>query len=127
MRHRIDGAGMALVQLVSPLTPEPRQKTLCAASSGFVYAVTTTGTTGGEGNFAEIEDYLGRVSRHSAVPVCAGFGIRNALHVRQLAQHLDGVVVGSALLEVIERGQDPVRFLRSLRPAPTYQLPPSTF
>jgi len=119
VRHRIEGAGMALVQLVSPLTPEPRLKTLCAASSGFVYAVTTTGTTGGEGNFAEIEDYLGRVSRHSAVPVCAGFGIRNALHVRQLAQHLDGVVVGSALLEVIERGQDPVRFLRSLRPAPS--------
>lgn len=115
VRSRIEGAGMALVQLVSPLTPEPRLQTLCSASRGFVYAVTTTGTTGGEGNTAGIDDYLGRVNRHSTVPVCAGFGIRNALQVRELAPHVDGVVVGSALLEVIEREKDPVRFLEELR------------
>lgn len=114
-RHRIEGAGMALVQLVSPLTPEPRLETLCAASRGFVYAVTTTGTTGGEEKVAGIGDYLGRVSRHSRAPVCAGFGIRNALQVHELAPHVDGVVVGSALLEAIERGKDPVRFLEELK------------
>lgn len=115
VRGRIEDAGMALVQLVSPLTPEPRLETLCAASHGFVYAVTTTGTTGGEGNTEGIGDYLRRVARHATVPVCAGFGIRSARQVRQLAPHVDGVVVGSALLEVIERGEDAARFLRELR------------
>ncbi len=115
VRSRIEGAGMALVQLVSPLTPEPRLETLCAASRGFVYAVTTTGTTGGEGNTEGIGDYLRRVTRHSTVPVCAGFGIRNARQIRELAPHVDGVVIGSALLEVIEREKDPVRFLEELR------------
>ncbi len=114
VRSRIEGAGMALVQLVSPLTPEPRLQTLCAASRGFVYAVTTTGTTGGEGNTEGIADYLRRVTRHSTVPVCAGFGIRSTRQVRQLAPHVDGVVIGSALLEVIERGGEPARFLRDL-------------
>jgi len=115
VRRRIEGAGMALVQLVSPLTPEPRLETLCAASRGFVYAVTSTGTTGGEGNTEGIGDYLRRVTRHSTVPVCAGFGIRNARQIRELAPHVDGVIVGSALLEVIERGGNAARFLRDLR------------
>ena len=45
----------------------------------------------------------------------AGFGIRRAEQVRALAPHADGVVVGSALVETLERGEDPEVFLRSLR------------
>jgi tryptophan synthase alpha chain len=71
-------------------------------------------TTGGDENVAAIGDYLGRVSRHSSAPVCAGFGIGNSRQVAALAPYVDGVVVGSALLEVIERGNDPVRFLEEL-------------
>ena len=123
IRRRIEGSGLALVQLVSPLTPEPRLEMLCSASRGFVYAVTTTGITGGEGDTAGIGDYLRRVTQHTTVPVCAGFGIRTARQVGALAPHVDGVVVGSALLEVIEREEDPVRFLGGLRPTPSSQLP----
>jgi tryptophan synthase alpha chain len=47
--------------------------------------------------------------------VCAGFGVRRADQVRTLARHADGVIVGSALIEVLERGDDPAAFLRSLR------------
>lgn len=115
VRRRIEDAGMGLVQLVSPLTPEARLRTLCAASRGFVYAVTTTGTTGGDGNVDGIGRYLRRVSIHSTVPVCAGFGIRSAQQVHRLAPHVDGVVVGSALLEEIEEGGDPVKFLTTLK------------
>ena len=117
VRSRIEDAGMALVQLVSPLTPDQRLETLCAASRGFIYAVTTTGTTGGAVGPDGIGDYLRRVARHAAVPVCAGFGIRNAQQVSALAPQVDGVVVGSALLEEIERGKDPTTFLRGLRPS----------
>ena len=117
LRKPMGNAGMALVQLVSPLTPDSRLAMLCQASRGFVYAVTTTGTTGGAGDTGTIGPYLDRVARYASVPVCAGFGIRTARQVTTLAPHVDGVIVGSALLEVIEKGGDPVGFLKGLRAA----------
>ena len=92
---------------------------LCKASRGFVYAVTTTGITGGGKELpAEVASYLDAVRNASALPVCAGFGIRTADQVAWLRDHADGVVVGSALVEVLERGDDPADFLRDLRAAP---------
>ena len=115
LREAFDKAGLALVQLVSPLTSDARLREICAASRGFVYAVTTTGTTGrGDALPSALPDYLARVRRASSLPVCAGFGIRRAEQVRQLAPHTDGVVVGSALIEALERGEDPAAFLRAL-------------
>jgi tryptophan synthase alpha chain len=81
-----------------------------------VYAVTMTGTTGS--NVAVPQDvlgYLDRVRAASRLPVCAGFGIRSREQVLRLRGHVDGVVVGSALVEVLERGEDPAAWLRSLR------------
>jgi tryptophan synthase alpha chain len=89
---------------------------LARESQGFVYAVTATGTTGGEiGIPDEMLEYLDSVRAAAGVPVCAGFGIRNAAQVRRLAGHADGVIVGSALVEAIESGEDPADSLRSLR------------
>jgi tryptophan synthase alpha chain len=53
------------------------------------------------------------------VPVCAGFGIRSREQVRRLRGHVDGVVVGSALVEVLERGDDPTKWLGALRGSAT--------
>jgi tryptophan synthase alpha chain len=107
---------LALVQMVTPVTQPERLGQLCAASQGFVYAVTMTGTTGK--NVAvpdEILGYLDRVRAAAPIPVCAGFGIRSREQVARLAGHVDGVVVGSALVEVLERGADPVAWLQGLR------------
>jgi tryptophan synthase alpha chain len=91
-------------------------RTLCAASRGFVYAVTVTGITGGMGGqAAEVTAYLDRVKSVSKLPVCAGFGVRTPEQVRNLGGHADGVIVGSALIEHLEAGLDPVQFLKSLR------------
>jgi tryptophan synthase alpha chain len=115
MREAFDASGLALVQLVSPLTRDARLRAICAASRGFVYAVTTTGTTGREGGLPSgLPAYLERVRAVSLLPVCAGFGIRRAEQVRELAPHADGVIVGSALVEVLERGEDAGAFLRGL-------------
>ncbi len=116
MRAALDGQGLALVQMVTPVTPHARLAMLCAASQGFVYAVTMTGTTGK--SVAVPEDvlaYMDRVRAVSPVPVCAGFGIRSREQVARMKGHVDGVVVGSALVEVLERREDPAAFLRSLR------------
>ena len=117
MRAALDRVGLALVQMVTPVTPAERLKMLCEASQGFVYAVTMTGTTGR--NVAvpdDVLDYMDRVRAVSPVPVCAGFGIRSAEQVARFKDHVDGVVVGSALVEVLERREDPAAFLRAMRP-----------
>jgi len=117
MRAALDGQGLALVQMVTPVTPPARLKMLCAASQGFVYAVTMTGTTGRSVAVPdEVLAYMDRVRAVSPVPVCAGFGIRGPEQVARMRGHVDGVVVGSALVEVLERREDPAAFLRSLRP-----------
>jgi tryptophan synthase alpha chain len=116
VRDALAARGLALVQFVTPVTPTERVEMLSGASRGFVYAVTMTGTTGK--NVAvpsDVLDYFARVKRVSPVPVCAGFGIRNREQVERLSPHVDGVIVGSALVEVLERGEDPCEFLRSLR------------
>jgi tryptophan synthase alpha chain len=117
MQRALDAEGLALVQFVTPVTPMDRVQKLTHASRGFVYALTLTGITGRN---AELSDdtiaYFKRVREVSPVPVCAGFGIRGPEQVTRLSPHVDGVIVGAALVEVIERGEDPAAFLEHLRP-----------
>ena len=116
LKTALDREGLALVQMVAPVTPAPRLEMLCRAAQGFVYAVTMTGTTGKSAEVPEeVLDYMDRVKRFSQVPVCAGFGIRSHAQVARFAPHVDGVVVGSALVETLERGEDVQAFLVSLR------------
>jgi tryptophan synthase alpha chain len=117
LRAALDERQIALVQMVTPVSEPQRLAQLCAGSQGFVYAVTMTGTTGRNVAVpAAVLDYLDRVRAASPLPVCAGFGIRSPEQVERLRGHVDGVVVGSALVEVLERGDDPGAFLRGLRP-----------
>jgi len=117
LRAALDERALALVQMVTPVTPPERLARLCAASQGFIYAVTMTGTTGTSAvDPVEIQAYLERVRALATVPVCAGFGIRSRDQIDALRGHVDGVVIGSALVEVLERGESPQHWLSSLRP-----------
>jgi len=122
LKRALDLEGLALVQMVTPVTPPDRLAMLCRGAEGFVYAVTMTGTTGPSKPAAaevplDVLEYMDRVRRCASVPVCAGFGIRSREQVARFAGHVDGVVVGSALVEVLERGEDVGTFLKSLREA----------
>jgi tryptophan synthase alpha chain len=115
LRAALEPSQLALVQMVTPVTGPQRLAQLCAGSQGFVYAVTMTGTTGKHVAVPdEVLSYLDRVRAGCAIPVCAGFGIRSREQVRRLRGHVDGVVIGSALVEVLERGEDPAAWLRQL-------------
>ncbi len=115
IRAALEVKGLGLIQLVTPATPDDRLKMLCEASRGFVYAVTITGITGGGAGLpADLTDYLGKVASFADIPVCAGFGIRAPEDVAAVGKHASGAIVGSALVEVLERNEDPKPFLESL-------------
>jgi tryptophan synthase alpha chain len=117
LRAALAPHGLALIQMVTPVTRPERLAKLCAASQGFIYAVTMTGTTGRSASVpGEVTRYLDSVRAVSKLPVCAGFGIRGREQVEQLKGHVAGVIVGSALVEVLESGQDAAAFLQALRP-----------
>ena len=116
IRSALAAEGVGLIQLVTPATPEARLKMLADESRGFVYAVTITGITGGDAGLPDdLAEYLDKVSSLSTLPVCAGFGIRSSEDVINVGKHAAGAIVGSALVEVLERGEDPTGFLQALR------------
>jgi tryptophan synthase alpha chain len=115
LRASLEAKGLGLIQLVTPATPDDRLKLLSDASRGFVYAVTITGITGGDvGLPPDLANYLDKVAAVSSLPVCAGFGIRAADDVANVGNHVAGAIVGSALVEVLEKGGDASAFLKSL-------------
>ena len=112
----LEAEGVGLIQLVTPATPADRLRLLASASRGFLYAVTITGITGGDSGLPpDLAAYLDEISAVSSLPVCAGFGIRTKEDVANVGKHAAGAIVGSALVEVLERGEDPAAYLRQLR------------
>jgi len=97
--------GLDTVCIVAPTTPESRLPRIAAAASGFIYYVSREGVTGVRDQLAKgIPEALGRIRRHTDLPVAVGFGISTREQVSQVAALADGVVVGSALVNVIRDG-----------------------
>jgi tryptophan synthase alpha chain len=111
--------------MTTPLTPPARRERLAAATRGFLYAVTRVGTTGATTNDEVPTDYLTGLRAVSERPILAGFGIRRPEQVTALAGLVDGVIVGSALVECLADGRDPAAFLRGLRTGAPAEHPSS--
>jgi tryptophan synthase alpha chain len=115
LRAELSASGLALIQMVTPATPAPRLARIGAQADGFVYAVTATGTTGGRlGAGADLTGYLARARAAATRPLLAGFGVTTGDDVAAAVPPADGVVVGSALIAAIERGERPAAFLAGL-------------
>jgi tryptophan synthase alpha chain len=77
-------------------------------TSGFVYYVSITGITGAAApNPGKVSGAVARIKRHTKLPVCVGFGVRTAEQARAIAEHADGVVVGSALVDAVRKSLGP--------------------
>jgi len=101
-------AGLATVQLASPLTPDDRLARLCQRSQGFVYGVNLLGVTGERTELADSSTVLAkRLKATTDLPVIMGFGIATPEHARTAAAHADGVVVASALMRMRLDGASP--------------------
>jgi tryptophan synthase alpha chain len=96
--------GLAPIFLAAPTSPDERLEAIATHSKGFVYAISRTGITGTQQTLtSDAEKLVGRIRRWTTLPVAVGFGISNAEHVAQVAEFADAAVVGSAIVELIER------------------------
>jgi tryptophan synthase alpha chain len=101
-------AGLNFIRLATPTTDDKRLPAVLANTSGFVYYVSITGITGSAApDPGKVTAAVARIKRHTALPVCVGFGVRTAEQARAIAQGADGVVVGSALVEAVRRSLSP--------------------
>jgi tryptophan synthase alpha chain len=97
-------AGLAFIRLATPTTDESRLPTVLSGAGGFVYYVSVTGVTGAATpEPAAVAEAVGRIKRHTALPVAVGFGVRDARSAAAIASAADGVVVGSVLVEAVRR------------------------
>ncbi|HWE84965.1 MAG TPA: tryptophan synthase subunit alpha [Terracidiphilus sp.] len=114
--------GLAPVFLAAPTSPDERLEAIAAHSQGFVYAISRTGITGKQQSLtAEAAALVARIRRWTTLPVAVGFGISSAQHVAEVGEFADAAVIGSAIVELIERSTpadspDAVaRFIEGLR------------
>lgn len=103
-----DPRRLPLIRLVAPTTGPERLRKICRGAGGFLYLITRTGVTGEGGvDKAAVAEQAARVRAVSSLPLCAGFGVRNASDAAAMAPSVDGVVVGSALVRQVSRGGPP--------------------
>lgn len=99
--------GIALVNMIAPTTSASRARQIAASAQGFIYLISVAGTTGARGEFApETLAYIQKTRALTDKPLCVGFGISKAAHIKQLRDHADGFIVGSALVNAIDEGKE---------------------
>jgi tryptophan synthase alpha chain len=115
-RAACEAAGVALVPLVAPTTPEERLAAIGAQARGFLYTVSVTGTTGERATLADaFAGVVERAKAHTAAPVALGFGIATPEHAAQAAAAgADGVIVGSRLVRAAGEAADPAAAVREV-------------
>ncbi|HXW70590.1 MAG TPA: tryptophan synthase subunit alpha [Methylocella sp.] len=100
-------AGLNFIRLATPTTDERRLPAVLANTSGFVYYVSITGTTGASAPDARrVATAVERIKAHTKLPVAVGFGVKNAKMAAAIAANADGVVIGSAVVEAIRISLD---------------------
>jgi len=115
-------AGLAPIFLAAPTSPDERLEAIATHSKGFVYAISRVGITGQQQSMtSDAAALVARIRRWSELPVAVGFGISNAEHVARVGEFADAAVIGSAIVELIERStpeaapETVARFIKGLR------------
>jgi tryptophan synthase alpha chain len=98
--------GLDLIPLLAPTSTEERISKATAQATGFIYCVSVTGITGARDELpADVENLVERVRKHTALPIAVGFGISKREHVAAVGRFADGAVVGSAIIDVIDKAE----------------------
>ncbi len=109
-------AGIATIRLATPTTNDARLPAVLEGSAGFLYYVSVAGITGKQqAALGSIADNVARLKRSTDLPIAVGFGVRTPEQAEEIARVADGVVVGSALVELVaQHGTDAPQHLRAL-------------
>lgn len=100
---------LPLIQMLAPTTPNERMEMIARNAKGFIYLVSVTGVTGERKSISEgLRDLIQRVRKHTAAPVCVGFGISTPEQAREVGKMADGVIVGTACVRTIGESPTPV-------------------
>jgi tryptophan synthase alpha chain len=103
-----------MIPLVTPVSGERIEK-IVQDSSGFVYCVTSTGTTGVRSDFdTDFDRFMSDVAQHTDTPRVLGFGISTVEHVKKLKEFGEGVIVGSAIVKRMEAAKDAKRMIKDV-------------
>jgi tryptophan synthase alpha chain len=118
LESAVQRSGVDLIRLIAPTTRAERLTAALEGAQGFVYLVARLGVTGARSSLdSDLHDSVARVRAATSLPIAVGFGISTAEQARRVGQMADGVVVGSALVEIL--GRDGLgaarRFLGTLR------------
>eukprot|EP00045_Choanoeca_perplexa_P007085 m.62291 g.62291 ORF g.62291 m.62291 type:complete len:688 (-) comp13926_c0_seq1:85-2148(-) len=94
---------LGFIPLVTPTTTDERLKKLTALGNSFIYCVSVTGVTGARTQLSQdLPEFIGRVRKHTTLPLAVGFGISTREHVVTVGEQADGAVVGSAIIAAVE-------------------------
>lgn len=118
LEQRLETSPLALVRLIAPTTPPARARRIAERAQGFVYYISRTGVTGARAELRnELREEVEALRAAASVPVLVGFGISTPAQAREVGRMADGVVVGSALIDVIRESgvAGAESFLRGLR------------
>jgi tryptophan synthase alpha chain len=108
VREAFAAGGLALVPLLAPTTPGERRSRICEAAKGFVYVVSTVGTTGERAEVpAALTELVDAVKAEARTPVAVGFGIGSPEQAAQVGRIADGVIIGSRLVRAAGEGGSP--------------------
>jgi len=104
LRAEADRAGLDLIHFVAPTTPAARMRKIARATGGFIYMVSLTGVTGTRAELPpDLETNLRALRGVTTKPVCVGFGIATPAQAALVGRHADGVIVGSAIVNLVEQ------------------------
>ncbi len=104
LRNTLKSHNLDLIFLIAPTSPEKRIKMIANLSKGFIYYVSLTGVTGAREKLPKtIRLSLNRIRKFTKRPICVGFGIAKPEQAREIGNYSDGIIIGSALLNIIEK------------------------
>jgi tryptophan synthase alpha chain len=103
LRRHTDRAGIDFISLIAPTTSDERIRQIAKKAQGFLYYISVTGVTGtAQPNVEDIQRDVARIRMACDLPVAVGFGISTPAQAAEIAPHADGIVVGSAIVKMIE-------------------------
>jgi tryptophan synthase alpha chain len=112
--------GLSLIYFLAPTSTDDRVKLVAEKAQGFIYLVSIAGVTGARTQVASgLRDFVGRIRRATSTPIAIGFGVSTPEQAGEVSQIADGVIVGSALVHIVDRGADKpqaaAHFIRELK------------